>query len=71
MKLIPLSKLETATLAERQHGVIVVREQPDGGYGVLIGKRCLKILRELEQSGLLPTDIPVRCVVLSDDGEES
>ena len=51
MKQIPLDKLQASTLAERQHGVIVVRERPDGSYGVIIGKRCLAILRDLERSG--------------------
>jgi hypothetical protein len=35
MRQIPLDKLQPATPAERRHGVIVVRERPDGTYGVV------------------------------------
>ena len=64
MKQIPLDKLQAATQAELEHGLMVVCERSDGSYGVVVGKRCLRILRELEQSGLVPADIPIRCVVL-------
>ena len=69
MKQIPLDKLQAATQAELEHGLMVVRERPDGSYGVVVGKRCLKILQELEQSGLLPADIPIRCIVLDEGGD--
>ncbi len=70
MKQIPLDKLQPATPGERHHGVIVVRERPDGTYSV-VGKHCLSILRELEQSGLVTTDIPIRCLVLGEECQES
>lgn len=71
MRQIPLDKLQPATPAERRHGVIVVRERPDGTYGVVTGKRCLSILQELEQSGLIPTDIPIHCLVLGEESHDS
>ena len=71
MRQILLNKLQPATPAERRHGIIVVRKPPDGTYGVVTGKRCLKLLRELEQSALVPADIPIRCVVLGEEGQDS
>ena len=69
MKQIPLDKLQVATPAELEHGLMVVCERSDGSYGVVVGRRCLRILRELEHSGLVPADIPIRCLVLEEGGD--
>ena len=69
MRQVPLDKLHAATPAERKHGVIVVREGPDGSYGVVIGKRCLRLLQELHGRGLIPADTPVQCLVLVEGGD--
>jgi len=69
VKQIPLDKLQASTPAERKHGVIVVHERPDGRYGVVIGKRCLRLLQELHGRDLIPADTPVQCLVLDEGGD--